>query len=67
MTKESKILAIESSCDETAASVVKNGREVFNDTVSLPQIFAVRDGQVGDTIMVVTPHTGFSDIRDILA
>ena len=23
--------------------------------------------QVGDTIMVVTTHTGFSDIRDILA
>ena len=28
MEKDIKILAIESSCDETAAAVVKNGREV---------------------------------------
>ncbi|MBP5331404.1 MAG: tRNA (adenosine(37)-N6)-threonylcarbamoyltransferase complex transferase subunit TsaD [Lachnospiraceae bacterium] len=28
-----KILAIESSCDETAASVVKNGREVLSNTI----------------------------------
>ena len=27
------ILAIESSCDETAASVVKNGREVLSNTI----------------------------------
>ena len=31
------ILAIESSCDETAASVVKNGREVLSNIIS-PQI-----------------------------
>ena len=29
-----KILAIESSCDETAASVVKNGREVLSNVIS---------------------------------
>ena len=28
-----KILAIESSCDETAAAVVKNGREVLSNTI----------------------------------
>ena len=27
--KDTLILAIESSCDETAASVVKNGRTIF--------------------------------------
>ena len=31
--KEIKILAIESSCDETAAAVVKNGREVLADEI----------------------------------
>ena len=29
MEKDIYILAIESSCDETAAAVVKNGREVL--------------------------------------
>ena len=29
-TKDVLILAIESSCDETAAAVVKNGREVLS-------------------------------------
>ncbi|MCD8149445.1 MAG: tRNA (adenosine(37)-N6)-threonylcarbamoyltransferase complex transferase subunit TsaD [Clostridiales bacterium] len=32
--KEIKILAIETSCDETAASVVKNGREVLSNVIS---------------------------------
>ena len=32
--KEVLILAIESSCDETAASVVKNGREVLSNVIS---------------------------------
>lgn len=32
--KEVLILAIESSCDETAASVVKNGREVLSNIIS---------------------------------
>ncbi len=37
MSKENKdvlILAIESSCDETAAAVVKNGREVLSNVIS---------------------------------
>lgn len=34
MTKDIQILAIESSCDETAASVVKNGREVLSNVIS---------------------------------
>jgi len=33
-TRDILILAIESSCDETAASVVKNGREVLSDIIS---------------------------------
>ncbi|MBP5250593.1 MAG: tRNA (adenosine(37)-N6)-threonylcarbamoyltransferase complex transferase subunit TsaD, partial [Lachnospiraceae bacterium] len=31
--KDVKILAIESSCDETAAAVVKNGREVLSNVI----------------------------------
>lgn len=33
-TEDVLILAIESSCDETAAAVVKNGREVLSNTIS---------------------------------
>ncbi len=33
MTKDSFILAIETSCDETAAAVVKNGREVLSNMI----------------------------------
>ena len=32
--KDILILAIESSCDETAAAVVKNGREVKSNVIS---------------------------------
>ena len=32
--KDVVILAIESSCDETAAAVVKNGREVLSNIIS---------------------------------
>lgn len=32
--EEQRILAIESSCDETAAAVVKNGREVLSNVIS---------------------------------
>lgn len=34
MEKDIRILAIESSCDETAAAVVKNGREVCSNIIS---------------------------------
>ena len=34
MKKDVYILAIESSCDETAAAVVKNGREVLSNVIS---------------------------------
>ena len=33
------ILAIESSCDETAASVVKNGREVLSNVISSQDVY----------------------------
>lgn len=32
--KEVKLLAVESSCDETAASVVRNGREVLSNVIA---------------------------------
>ena len=32
--KDILILAIESSCDETAAAVVKNGRDVLSNIIS---------------------------------
>lgn len=32
--KDTLILAIESSCDETAASVVKNGRMILSNVIS---------------------------------
>lgn len=34
MEEEIKLLAVESSCDETAASVVKNGREVLSNVIA---------------------------------
>ena len=34
-TEDVLILAIESSCDETAASVVKNGRTVLSNVISV--------------------------------
>ena len=34
MTKDTLILTIESSCDETAAAVVRNGREVLSNIIS---------------------------------
>ena len=34
MEKDTLILAIESSCDETAASVVKNGRTILSNVIS---------------------------------
>jgi tRNA N6-adenosine threonylcarbamoyltransferase len=34
MTENTRILAIESSCDETAAAVVENGRRVLGDVVA---------------------------------
>ena len=34
MEQDILILAVESSCDETAAAVVKNGREVLSDIIS---------------------------------
>ncbi|MBE5748619.1 MAG: tRNA (adenosine(37)-N6)-threonylcarbamoyltransferase complex transferase subunit TsaD, partial [Clostridiales bacterium] len=34
MKKDIIVLGIESSCDETAASVVKNGREVLSSIVN---------------------------------
>ena len=32
--EEQRILAIESSCDETAAAVVENGRKILSNVIS---------------------------------
>ena len=34
MEKDITVLAIESSCDETAAAVVRNGKEVLSNVIS---------------------------------
>ena len=34
MTKDQIILGIETSCDETAASIVRNGREIVSNVVA---------------------------------
>ena len=34
VTEDIYILGIESSCDETAAAVIKNGREVLSNVIS---------------------------------
>ncbi len=37
------ILAIESSCDETAAAVVRNGREVLSNIISSQIALHIKD------------------------
>ena len=46
------ILAIESSCDETAAAVVKNGREVLSNVISsqIALHTLLRRGCAGDRV-----------------
>ncbi len=46
MEKDVLILGIESSCDETAASVVKNGREVLSNVISSQIALHTRFGGV---------------------
>lgn len=50
--KDIYILAIESSCDETAAAVVKNGREVLSNVISsqIDLHTAIRRRCAGDCI-----------------
>ena len=45
--KDATILAIETSCDETAAAIVKNGREVVADYIhtQIPIHAAIRRGR----------------------
>ncbi|MEK5036887.1 tRNA (adenosine(37)-N6)-threonylcarbamoyltransferase complex transferase subunit TsaD [Sporosarcina sp. FSL K6-3457] len=46
MTKDSYILGIETSCDETAASVVKNGTEIISNVVASQIVSQKRFGGV---------------------
>ena len=41
------ILAIESSCDETAAAVVKNGREVLSNVINTQIAIHTEYGEIG--------------------
>ena len=47
------ILAIETSCDETAASVVKNGREVLSNIIYTQIALHTKYGDVGPAIRPV--------------
>jgi len=49
-TKDVLILAIESSCDETAAAVVKNGREVLSNVFTDCPAYIVWRCCAGDCI-----------------
>ena len=44
------ILAIETSCDETAASVVKNGREVLSNIIYTQIAHEIRRRCAGDRV-----------------
>lgn len=50
--KDVLILAIESSCDETAASVVKNGRTILSNIISsqIALAYSVWRGGAGNRI-----------------
>ena len=52
MKEDVLILAIESSCDETAAAVVKNGREVLSNVISsqIATAYSLRRCCAGDCI-----------------
>ena len=41
-----------SATDRNTFTVYKNGLEQYSDTISLPEVFAVCDVQVGDTIII---------------
>ena len=41
-----------SSTERNSFTVYKNGREQYTDSITLPEIFAVSDVQVGDTIII---------------
>ena len=45
--KDIYILAIETSCDETAASVVKNGREVLSNVIFTQIALHTLYGEIG--------------------
>ncbi len=49
--KEIKILAIESSCDETAAAVVVNGRDLRSNVISsqIASSYFIWRGSTGDS------------------
>ena len=48
--RDINILAIESSCDETAAAVIHNGREVRSNVISSQIAQTVRGRCAGDRI-----------------
>ena len=58
--KDIYILGIESSCDETAASVVKNGREVLSNVISSQIALHTLYGGVAETSWTRSRSTSIS-------
>lgn len=56
--KDTLILAIESSCDETAASVVKNGRTILSNVIAdIPRSLKVFPASI---VLLLFPSITFS-------
>ncbi|WP_426349660.1 tRNA (adenosine(37)-N6)-threonylcarbamoyltransferase complex transferase subunit TsaD [Alloiococcus sp. CFN-8] len=77
MTKDIKILAIESSCDETSAAVVVNGREVLSNVISsqidihkkfggvVPEVASRKHIEVINEVVLEALSTSGTDLKDI--
>ena len=60
--RDTKILAIESSCDETAAAVVRNGRDVLSNVIYSQIDLHTREGGVGPDIASRKPNEKFNQV-----
>ena len=77
MTKDIKILAIESSCDETSAAVVVNGREVLSNVISsqidihkkfggvVPEVASRKHIEVINEVVLEALTSSGTDLKDI--
>ena len=77
MTKDIKILAIESSCDETSAAVVVNGREVLSNVISsqidihkkfggvVPEVASRKHIEVINEVVLEALRSSGTDLKDI--
>ncbi len=77
MTKDIKILAIESSCDETSAAVVVNGREVLSNVISsqidihkkfggvVPEVASRKHIEVINEVVLEALRSSGTELKDI--